>query len=143
MIIFQITLTGPMLQYLAALKHQEEVGVEALNLLAADGRFVTTMQSIMRQNLASHELPINYTTAKNPGEYKFKGKRRFIYEITPKGMAALQLAGFDLSEFLTAISKGLSAPVVPRYQELYKDTPEGQRVRSGRGRHVRPKTVVE
>lgn len=137
MIIFQITLTGPMLQYLAALKHQEEAGASAHELLYADGRFVTTMQALIRQGLASHESPVSDKRNKD-GEREIKWAtkgRRFHYEITPKGLAALQLAGFDLHEFLGQVTKGLPPPG-EAYTAIYKEMQsEGARpVPAGRGR---------
>lgn len=138
MIIFQITLTGPMLQYLAALKRQEETGVNVNELLYPDSRFVTTMQSLIRQNLVSHEIPLNNreaSTGKVPAEWKTKG-RRFYYEITAKGIAALQLAGFDLQEFLDQVRLGLPGPMTPSYGELYREAQDagGKPARVGRGR---------
>ena len=118
MIIFQITLTGIMLQHLAMLKRQAESERSAYDALRWDGRYVTTTQSLIRQGLATHERPTNKDYL-STGLYKFKDKaRRFPYEITPKGLVALQLAAYDMKEFIDQINQK-ALPPGERYSEVY------------------------
>lgn len=59
MIIFQITLTGPMLVYLATAQRQLDTGEDMFDILRWDGRFVSTIQQLERQGLLTHETPIS------------------------------------------------------------------------------------
>ena len=118
MIIFQITLTGVMLKHLAVLKRQHETGVSAFDALRWDGKYVTTTQSLINQGLATHEKPTNNDYL-STGVYKFREKgRRFPLEITEKGLCALQLAAYDLKDFVDEVSlKRL--PAGESYSSIY------------------------
>ena len=105
MIIFQVTLTGPMLVHLAMLNRQttEVEGPDAFDYLMWDGRYVSTVQNLIRQGLATHESPMSL-----PGQQPIKfadKKRKHVYEITPKGQAALELARHDLKDFIDQVSQ--------------------------------------
>ena len=103
MIIFQITLTQPMIQHLAVLKRQKDFGVAAFENLRWDRLYVTTAASIIRQGLATHEKPLNNDYL-STGVYKFKDKKRkYPYEITEKGEAALRLVAFELEDFISQV----------------------------------------
>lgn len=100
MIIFQITLTSAMLQYLALLKQQEATRIDLITATGRDPRFVTTINALLRQGLCSHH--VEYT--------KDEATRYLVYQLTPKGDAALQLAAFDLRDFLDTVRAALPAP---------------------------------
>ena len=115
MIIFQITLTGPMLRTLAMIKAANARGVSVVEMpsTAHDGRFVTTTHSLKAQGLILHHWPSQDSHSTLP-EAERANLPRWSYEITPKGDAALQLAAFDMQDFLDEVkaSAGMLAEPV-------------------------------
>ena len=99
MIIFQITLTSSMLQYLALLKHQDATQIDIITATGRDPRFVTTVNSLLRQGLCEH----------HPEYAKDEATRYLVYQLTPKGDEALQLAAFDVRDFLETVRAALPA----------------------------------
>lgn len=112
-IIFQITLTGAMLQFLAHL-HQQEVNGDPEYIHQLTMRnFITVSHSLERQGLITHESHIKpYSPGDEPPTFATPG-RRFHYELTDKGRAALQLAACDLKDFLADIGVVLDKPTAP------------------------------
>ncbi len=130
-----------MIQHLAMLKRQKDSGFSVYESLRWDGRYVTTTQNLIRQGLATHEKPTNNDYLKT-GEYKFASKkRRFPYEITDKGEAALQLVAFDLKEFVDQVSMR-ALPPGASYHEVW-DTAGHPGLHTSDGEKVDDRGITE
>ena len=106
MILFQLSLSGHMLRLLVMLVDQHRTGIQAYTYHDLPN-FVSTFHSLKREGLATWEEPIKDANGYSPleGPFKFRSKgRKFVYEITPKGRAALELAAMDLHQFIAEVT---------------------------------------
>jgi hypothetical protein len=114
LITWQLSLSGNALRVLVAIREGNVTDNALMNRTLA--HFITAVRALEREGLITHEHHVGIPREGEQPVFATPG-RKYHYEITTKGELALQLAAFDLQDFLAEVGLELSRDATPTLTE--------------------------